>query len=60
MVFVRRDEPISHVEIKAQVRGYLGAVQFTEGALVKEDAPVYRIKKGFPAGSGTDPFAREV
>jgi membrane fusion protein (multidrug efflux system) len=46
MEFVGRVEAISRVEIKARVQGYLEAVEFTDGALVKEGAPLYRIEKG--------------
>lgn len=44
--FVGRIEAISRVEIKARVQGYLEEVQFTEGAIVKEGAPLYQIEKG--------------
>jgi len=44
--FVGRVDAISRVEIKARVQGYLEEVQFTEGAIVKEGAPLYQIEKG--------------
>jgi membrane fusion protein, multidrug efflux system len=44
--FVGRVEAINRVQIRARVTGYLEAVQFTEGDLVKEGAPLYQIEKG--------------
>jgi membrane fusion protein (multidrug efflux system) len=44
--FVGRVEAINRVEIRARVKGYLEAVLFKEGDLVKEGAPLYRIEKG--------------
>ena len=44
--FVGRIEAINRVEIRARVKGYLEAVLFKEGDLVKEGQPLYRIEKG--------------
>lgn len=44
--FVGRIEAIDRVEIRARVKGYLEAVLFKEGDLVKEGQPLYRIEKG--------------
>ena len=44
--FVGRVEAIGHVDVKARVQGYLEAVQFTEGSIVQEGAPLYQIEKG--------------
>lgn len=44
--FVGRIEAIERVEIRARVKGFLEAVLFTEGDLVKEGQPLYRIEKG--------------
>ena len=44
--FVGRVEAINRVEIKARVTGFLEAVLFKEGDLIKEGAPLYRIEKG--------------
>jgi membrane fusion protein (multidrug efflux system) len=44
--FVGRVEAINRVDIRARVKGYLDAVLFKEGDLVKEGAPLYRIEKG--------------
>jgi membrane fusion protein (multidrug efflux system) len=44
--FVGRVEAINKVEIRARVKGYLDAVLFKEGDLVKEGTPLYRIEKG--------------
>jgi membrane fusion protein (multidrug efflux system) len=44
--FVGRVEAISRVEIRARVTGYLDAVLFKEGDLIKEGALLYRIEKG--------------
>jgi membrane fusion protein (multidrug efflux system) len=51
--FVGRVEAINRVEIRARVKGYLEAVLFKEGDLIKEGAPLYRIEKGlFEAAVG--------
>ena len=42
--FVGRIEAIEHVEVRARVTGYLEAVLFKEGELVKEGQPLYRIE----------------
>ena len=42
--FVGRVEAVSRVEVRARVTGYLEAVQFKEGDLVKEGAALYRIE----------------
>jgi membrane fusion protein (multidrug efflux system) len=44
--FVGRVEAINRVDIRARVKGYLEAVLFKEGDLVKEGAALYRIEKG--------------
>src|SRR3984957_4672308 len=44
--FVGRVEAISRVEIRARITGFLEAVLFKEGDLIKEGAPLYRIEKG--------------
>jgi membrane fusion protein (multidrug efflux system) len=44
--FVGRVEAINRVEIRARVKGYLDAVLFKEGDVVKEGDPLYRIEKG--------------
>ena len=44
--FVGRVEAINRVEIRARVKGYLEAVLFKEGDMVKEGQPLYRIEKG--------------
>jgi membrane fusion protein, multidrug efflux system len=44
--FVGRVDAIERVEVRARVTGYLEAVLFKEGDLVKEGAPLYRIEKG--------------
>jgi membrane fusion protein, multidrug efflux system len=44
--FVGRIEAINRVDIRARVKGYLEAVLFKEGDLVKEGDPLYRIEKG--------------
>jgi membrane fusion protein (multidrug efflux system) len=44
--FVGRVEAINRVDIKARVTGFLEEVLFTEGDLIKEGAPVYRIERG--------------
>jgi membrane fusion protein, multidrug efflux system len=43
--FVGRVEAINRVEVKARVTGYLEAVLFKEGDMVKEGAPLYKIEK---------------
>jgi len=51
--FVGRVEAINRVDIRARVKGYLEAVLFKEGDLVKEGDPLYRIEKGlFEAAVG--------
>jgi membrane fusion protein (multidrug efflux system) len=51
--FVGRAEAIDRVEIKARVTGYLEAVEFKEGDLVKAGASLYKIEKGlFQAAVG--------
>lgn len=42
--FVGRVEAIERVEVRARVTGYLQAVLFKEGELVKEGQPLYRIE----------------
>ncbi len=42
--FVGRVEAVGRVEVRARVTGYLEAVQFGEGDLVKEGAALYRIE----------------
>ena len=44
--FVGRVEAINRVDIRARVKGYLEAVLFKEGDIVKEGDPLYRIEKG--------------
>src|SRR5580704_4862227 len=44
--FVGRIDAINRVEIRARVKGFLEAVLFKEGDVVKEGAPLYRIEKG--------------
>src|SRR5579862_4619803 len=44
--FVGRVEAINRVQIMARVKGFLEAVLFREGDLVKEGAPLYRIEQG--------------
>lgn len=44
--FVGRIEAIERVEIRARVKGFLEAVLFKEGDLVKEGQPLYHIEKG--------------
>jgi membrane fusion protein (multidrug efflux system) len=44
--FVGRVEAINRVEVRARVKGYLEAVLFDEGHMVKEGDPLYRIEKG--------------
>src|SRR5215813_7901394 len=43
--FVGRVEAINRVDVRARVTGYLEAVLFKEGDLIKEGAPLYRIEK---------------
>lgn len=43
--FVGRIEAVNRVEIRARVTGYLEAVQFQEGQLVKEGAPLFQIER---------------
>jgi membrane fusion protein (multidrug efflux system) len=43
--FVGRVEAINRVDIRARVKGYLEAILFKEGDLVKEGDPLYRIEK---------------
>jgi len=51
--FVGRVNAINRVEVKARVTGYLEAVQFREGDLIKEGDPLYSIEKGlFQAAVG--------
>lgn len=42
--FVGRVEAVGRVEIRARVTGFLDAVLFREGELIKEGAPLYRIE----------------
>ncbi len=42
--FVGRVEAIERVDVRARVTGYLEAVLFKEGELVKEGQPLYRIE----------------
>ncbi|HLL26084.1 MAG TPA: efflux RND transporter periplasmic adaptor subunit [Xanthobacteraceae bacterium] len=44
--FVGRIEAINRVEVRARVSGYLEAVLFKEGDVVKEGDPLYRIESG--------------
>lgn len=51
--FVGRVEAIQRVEVKARITGYLEKVEFKEGDLIKEGAPLYTIEKGlFEAAVG--------
>ena len=43
--FVGRIEAVERVEIRARVTGYLEAILFKEGELVKEGQPLYRIEQ---------------
>jgi membrane fusion protein (multidrug efflux system) len=43
--FVGRVQAVNHVDVTARVTGYLEAVLFTEGEVVKEGQPLYRIEK---------------
>jgi membrane fusion protein, multidrug efflux system len=59
--FVGRIEAINRVEIRARVKGYLDAVLFKEGDVIKEGAPLYRIEKGlFEAAVGQAQGALET
>ena len=49
--FVGRVEAINRVDIRARVKGYLDAVLFKQGDLVKEGATLYRIEKGLVEGA---------
>jgi membrane fusion protein (multidrug efflux system) len=44
--FVGRIEATDRVEIRARVKGYLDAVLFKEGDIVRKGDPLYRIEKG--------------
>ncbi len=44
--FVGRIEATDRVEIRARVKGFLDAVLFKEGEIVKKGDPLYRIEKG--------------
>jgi len=44
--FVGRVDAINRVEVKARITGFLEAVLFKEGDIVKEGDPLYRIEKG--------------
>jgi membrane fusion protein (multidrug efflux system) len=44
--FVGRVEAPNRVDIRARVKGYLEAVLFNDGDLVKEGDPLYRVEKG--------------
>jgi membrane fusion protein, multidrug efflux system len=44
--FVGRIEAIDRVSIQARVKGYLEAVLFKEGDVIKKGAPLYQIEKG--------------
>ena len=46
VTYVGRIEAVNRVEISARVQGYLEAVLFKEGDVVKKGAPLYRIEKG--------------
>lgn len=43
--FVGRVQAINRVDVQARVTGFLDTVLFTEGDLVKEGQPLYRIEK---------------
>ena len=43
--FVGRVEAIDRVEVRARVTGFLESVDFKEGEVVKQGAPLYRIEK---------------
>lgn len=44
--FVGRIDAVNKVEVRARVKGYLEAVLFKEGDMVKEGASLYRIERG--------------
>jgi membrane fusion protein (multidrug efflux system) len=44
--FVGRVEAIERVEIRARITGYLESINFREGDLVRQGAPLYVIEKG--------------
>jgi membrane fusion protein (multidrug efflux system) len=44
--FVGRVEAVNRVQVTARVKGYLEAVLFKEGGIVKEGDPLYRIEQG--------------
>jgi membrane fusion protein (multidrug efflux system) len=44
--FVGRVEAVNRVEVRARVTGYLEALLFAEGGLVREGDPLYRIEQG--------------
>ncbi len=44
--FVGRIEAIDRVSVQARVKGYLEAVLFEQGDVVKKGAPLYEIEKG--------------
>src|SRR5277367_2211889 len=44
--FVGRVEAINRVQIMARVKGFLDDVKFTEGDLIKDGAPLYKIEPG--------------
>ncbi|MDB5594244.1 MAG: efflux transporter, subunit [Hyphomicrobiales bacterium] len=44
--FVGRVEAVDRVEIRARVKGFVDAVLFSEGMVVHEGDPLYRIEKG--------------
>jgi membrane fusion protein, multidrug efflux system len=46
MDFVGRIEAVNRVEVRARVTGYLDAVRFKEGDVVKEGDALYQIEKG--------------
>jgi membrane fusion protein, multidrug efflux system len=46
LAFVGRVEAIDRVEVRARVTGFLEAVLFKEGDVVKAGAPLYRIEQG--------------
>jgi membrane fusion protein, multidrug efflux system len=46
MDFVGRVNAVDRVEVRARVKGFLDAVLFKEGDLIKQGDPLYRIEKG--------------
>jgi membrane fusion protein (multidrug efflux system) len=44
--FVGRVEAVNRVEVRARVKGFLEAVEFKEGDLIKAGAPLFLIEKG--------------